>query len=152
LEAWAGFFELYAVCVRQIEKSLAGTSPLSLDEYDVLLALKRAPEQRLRLSELADKTVYTRSGITRIVTRFEKESYLVREVCPGDRRGAFARLTQRSDDALRRVWSEYRSAVLNVFGTEMRAEDAIALKRIFNRMLQRLSPPDVVRISRAPAP
>lgn len=61
-----------------------------MDWYDVLLTLKGAPDHCLRLSELAEKALLSRSNLTHLVGRLEKARLLYRERCPNDRRGTYA--------------------------------------------------------------
>jgi DNA-binding MarR family transcriptional regulator len=118
-------------------------SLLSLEHYDVLLCLKRAPggETRLRLSELAKAVTLSRSGLTRLVDRLEKAGLLRREACPSDRRGAFAVLTPKGSDALRRTWPAYARAIQEHFARHLSDEEAAVLARAFGRILRALATP-----------
>jgi len=68
---------------------------LSLAWWDVMQQLADGPKQGLRMSELADSVLLTRSGITRLVDRMIEAGLIVREPCPGDRRGYYAVITQK---------------------------------------------------------
>jgi DNA-binding MarR family transcriptional regulator len=116
-----------------VELAAAGVIPSDL--YDVLLALDRAPDRRLRLSDLADHVVLSRSGLTRLVDRLEKQGLLRRERCPEDRRGAFAVLTEAGLDALRKAWPVYRDAIERHFVSHLQGEEAITLRRALARVL-----------------
>jgi len=85
-ETWAG---LQATVMPTITE--AG---LSLTDFDVLLRLARSPDRRLRMTDLATQTALSTSGVTRVVDRMEHRGLIRREVCPSDRRGAFAVLTE----------------------------------------------------------
>ena len=65
---------------------------------DVMQQLADGPKQGLRMSELADLVLLTRSGITRLVDRMIEAGLIVREPCPGDRRGYYAVITQKGLD------------------------------------------------------
>ncbi len=62
-------------------------------EFEVLLRLVRSPGRRLRMSDLADQTALSTSGITRVVDRLERDGLVCRETCVTDRRGFWAALT-----------------------------------------------------------
>src|ERR671921_132950 len=93
--AWSALLLTQARLMREMERELAASGVILPELYDVLLALDRAPDHRLRLSELADHIVLSRSGLTRLVDRLEKHGLLRREQCPEDRRGAYAVLTEQ---------------------------------------------------------
>jgi DNA-binding MarR family transcriptional regulator len=76
-----------------LERRLESNAGLSNQSFDVLIRLARTPGNRLRMSELAAQTTLTPSGLTRSVDRLEDAGLVVREICPEDRRGAFAALT-----------------------------------------------------------
>jgi DNA-binding MarR family transcriptional regulator len=93
LAAWRAFLMAHATVVDRLDRELQDEQGLALTWYEVLLHLNRAPDHRLRLSELADRLVLSRSGLTRLVDRMVGAGLIGREACPTDRRGAFAVLT-----------------------------------------------------------
>src|SRR5437879_4315524 len=93
LAAWRALLNAHAAVIDLIEHELAAEKQLSLSAYDVLLTLQMAPEHRLRMHEIADALVLSRSGLTRRIDGLESEGYLVRERSTSDRRGAYAVLT-----------------------------------------------------------
>ena len=146
LGAWAEFFVSHALAVRAIEAQMETQSPLSMDGYDVLLAISRAPGQRLRFSDLADTTVYTRSGITRIMKRYEEKGYISREECPEDKRGSFAVLTDKGKKVLREAWRWYSKGILEVFGNCFKEKEAQTLRSLMQKLANSLSPPKLVQL------
>jgi DNA-binding MarR family transcriptional regulator len=78
----------------------AGYPGLSLAEYEILVRLSEADGHRLRMSELAQQVVHTRSRLTHTISRMEKRGLVVRESCPEDGRGVFARMTDSGYDLL----------------------------------------------------
>lgn len=77
----------------RLDQELKAAHGLSLGDYAVLVHLSEAPEQALRMSELADELVLSRSGLTRRVDGLVREGLVVRRACPVDGRGSFAQLT-----------------------------------------------------------
>ncbi len=93
LAAWVGFLRAQRHVLEQLEAELRAEHDLSLSEYEVLLHLSRAPNQRLRMGELAANVLLTPSGLTRLADRMVKDGLIARESCPSDRRGSFLVLT-----------------------------------------------------------
>jgi DNA-binding MarR family transcriptional regulator len=85
--------------VPALDKSLRAHSGLPLAWYDVLLELAAAPEGRLRMSELAERAVLSRTRISRIVDELVTAGLVAREPNPDDARSAFATITR---DGVRR--------------------------------------------------
>lgn len=98
---WRSFLRAHAFVMRRLEIELqqAGQPPLAM--YDVLVQLVEAPGRRLRMTELADAVLLSRSGLTRLVDRMSAEGYVDREPAPGDARGVYAVLTDAGLAALR---------------------------------------------------
>ncbi len=103
LTAWATFLRAHARVTRALERELHDEQQLALADYDVLLQLARADERRLRMGELADRLLLSRSGITRLVDRLERAGFVERASCESDRRGSWALLTDAGYDRLRRA-------------------------------------------------
>src|SRR5437899_171102 len=93
LAVWRSFLTAHAVVIRRIEHELAATGTIPLTWYDVLIELYEAPDNRMRLHELADAVVLSRSGLTRLLDRLERAGLIEREIAEADRRGAYAVLT-----------------------------------------------------------
>jgi DNA-binding MarR family transcriptional regulator len=92
---WRRFVETHAAIVRRLDEDLRSQSGLTLSSYEVMLELVRAPGNRLRMAELAERLLFTRSGITRLVDRLERDGFVERNECPHDGRGVYAILTQK---------------------------------------------------------
>jgi DNA-binding MarR family transcriptional regulator len=134
--AWSLLLLTQARLIRATDEELAAAGVVPSDLYDVLLALDRAPDRRLRLSDLADHVVLSRSGLTRLVDRLEQQGLLRRERCPEDRRGAFAVLTEAGLAALRKAWPVYRDAIERHFVSHLTGEEAATLRRVLARVLE----------------
>ena len=93
LTAWRLFLRSHALVLRRLETDLMHEHQLPLASYDVLVQLVEAPEHRLRMTELADAVLLSRSGLTRLVDRLEREGLVERQACVEDARGLFAVLT-----------------------------------------------------------
>jgi DNA-binding MarR family transcriptional regulator len=123
LRGWRSFLRSHAVITRQLDADLIAAHGLSLSEYEVLLHLAQAPDRQLRLVRLSEQVVLTRSGITRLVTRLEKQQLVERVCCPADRRGYNARLTDTGYQRLREASPTHLDGIRRLFveplGTEL---------------------------------
>jgi DNA-binding MarR family transcriptional regulator len=103
LTAWRLFLRSHAIVLRRLETDLMHEHQLPLASYDVLVQLVEAPEHRLRMTELADAVLLSRSGLTRLVDRLEREGLVERQACVEDARGLFAVLTDSGLNRLRQA-------------------------------------------------
>jgi len=104
LAAWRGMLRVHAALTRALDAELAERHGLPLNSYEVLLFLADSPGGRMRMSELADSVLLSRSGLTRLVDRLERDGLLEREQCEDDARGYFAAITDQG----RAVFDEAR--------------------------------------------
>jgi DNA-binding MarR family transcriptional regulator len=132
--AWPAFVSACAFLITRIEERLRVAELLELAWYDVLWALERAPRGRLRMHELAAKTVITRSNLTRLVDRLEAASLVARDRNCTDRRGAFAVLTMSGRAMRRRMWTVYGPAIRELFDCHLNAVEALQMRGIFARL------------------
>lgn len=146
-EAWGAFFVTHALAVRRIEERLSGHVPLSLDEYDVLLAIDRSIIGKVRFADLADRVVCTRSGITRMIRRLEERGFIGRVSCEQDRRGVFAVLTDLGKQAMKDTWRHYSRAIGELFGSAFTATEARELKVLMEKVLRTIQGPGLVKIA-----
>jgi len=84
---WRDFLDVVRVLMERLNRQMVEESGLTLAEYEVLVRLSEVQERRLRMSELADLVVNSRSRLTHTVHRLEERGWVVREDCPNDRRG-----------------------------------------------------------------
>lgn len=146
--AWSALIEAHALATRHIARAIGGLAPLTLDEYDILLVVDRAPESKLRYAALAEAALYTKSGITRVAQRLEARGFLMKEQCPEDRRGAYAVLTERGAKALKDTWEVYGSAVAQLLGSLYSGAEARTLHDLLARIIEGERGASLVDISR----
>ena len=103
LGAWRGLLRVHTALVRELDAELDAVHGLPLTSYDVLIYLQSAPGKRLRMAELADSVLLSRSGVTRLVDRLERDGLIVRDTCTSDGRGCFAVLTDAGEEVLARA-------------------------------------------------
>jgi len=130
LTAWRAFLLAHARVVRALERELQCEEQLALTDYDVLVQLATAGEQRLRMSELADRLLLSRSGATRLIDRLVTDGLVERASCESDRRGQWAALTPAGYDRLRRAAPTHLRGVAEHFLDRLSADDLAALERM----------------------
>jgi DNA-binding MarR family transcriptional regulator len=134
--AWGALLRSHAHWTARIERRLEETGVLSLEAYDVLLVLSYAPGGRLRMGELFDVVTLSRSGLTRLVDRLERDGLVRREVCPNDRRSFEAILTDEGEAARAKSWPIYAEIVAGEFARFFPDADATKLAELLERPLQ----------------
>ena len=93
LAGWRGMLRVHAALMKELDTDLAAGHGLSLSTYEVLLFLADAPDGKMRMAQLADSVLLSRSGLTRLVDRLERAGLVEREPCPSDQRGFNALIT-----------------------------------------------------------
>jgi DNA-binding MarR family transcriptional regulator len=136
LAAWRAFLEAYAVTLDVLEHELKAGENLPLTWYDVLVQLAEAPEDRLRMQELADAVLLSKSGVTRLVDRMERAGLVERTRCADDRRGTFATLTGAGRSRLRAAAPTHLAGVHAHFATHLDDEEAATLARLLGRVAE----------------
>ncbi len=144
VEAWELTLRTVAGLVRTFEEDMKAED-FALPQYDVLVQLVLAPERRLRMQELAEGVILSRSGLTRLIDRMEKAGLVRREPVPGDRRGAYTVLTERGASVHARLMLEHHSKIAERFSRHLTDDDLEALQRVMRKL-------DVVGNSRGAAP
>jgi len=139
LAAWRTFLKAHASIIDLIERDLVAAKRPPLSTYDVLIELYEAPEHRLRMHELAERVVLSRSGLTRLVDRLETEGLLTRDRCGTDRRGAYAVITRQGIEALQQTWPIYAKGIYEYFAQWLTLDEAQILESAFERILQATS-------------
>jgi DNA-binding MarR family transcriptional regulator len=115
LATWRAFLNAHAVLIQKIEQDLKAHGLPPLTWYDVLWPLQRAEGRRLRMNELAQEVVLSRTGLVRLVDRIEAAGLLSREPVPEDGRGSYAVITKEGAATLRRMWPIYRRHIQQDF-------------------------------------
>ncbi|MEA2403551.1 MAG: hypothetical protein QOE08_198 [Thermoleophilaceae bacterium] len=133
--AWAGFLRAHARLVRELDAELTARHGLALTSYDVLIHLDRAPENRLRMSELADAVLLSRSGLTRLVARLVNAGMVERVGCEDDQRGAWAVLTEEGGRRLREARVTHRRGVRERFLDRFSEAEQRRLGTMWERLL-----------------
>jgi DNA-binding MarR family transcriptional regulator len=132
---WRRFVETHAAIVRRLDDDLRAQSGLTLSSFEVLYELVRSPGNRLRMAELADRLLFTRSGVTRLVDRLERDGLVERNDCAHDGRGVYAILTERGFEMFEAAAAPHVDGVRRLFFDRLDGSDDV-----LHRLLLQLSP------------
>jgi DNA-binding MarR family transcriptional regulator len=135
LTAWRTFLRAHAQVTRKLEAELVAEHGLPLPSYDVLLQLAEAPDRALRMTELADRVLLSRSGLTRLVDRLEREGLVRRQGCPTDARGTLAVLTSTGLDRLREAAPTHLRGIGEHVTSRLSTDEVATLTALLGRLL-----------------
>ncbi len=134
LAAWRSFLRAHATVTRRLEAELVAEHELPLASYDVLVQLSEAPERALRMTELAERVLLSRSGLTRLVDRLERDGLVARQAGPDDARGTLAVLTDAGLDRLRKAWPTHLRGVSEHVTGKLSRDELVLLEDLLGRL------------------
>ena len=136
-EAWGGFLGTYACINRLIEADLQEHSRITHVEFEVLLRLSWEDGHRLRIQDLAARSILTQSGVSRMVERLEKAGLVRREEASEDRRGAYAVLTEAGEERFRTASRAHIAFVRRTFLSLFNDEELKQMSAFWRRVEER---------------
>jgi DNA-binding MarR family transcriptional regulator len=134
LAAWRGLLRVHAGLIKQLDAELEDAHGMPLSSYEVLLHLSGAPEHRLRMRDVADLVLLSRSGLTRLVDRLVRDGLVERQSCGSDGRGAFAVLTPRGLRRLEQAHDTHLTGVRRRFLEHFEDDELDALAGFWDRV------------------
>jgi DNA-binding MarR family transcriptional regulator len=134
LGAWRGLLRVHSALVKALDAELLAGHDLPLTSYEVLINLQAAPDRRRRMAELAEGVLLSRSGMTRLVDRLEREGLLERDACVSDGRGTFAVLTDKGEALLAQARRTHLDGVRARFLRHFTEQELEALGELWNRV------------------
>jgi DNA-binding MarR family transcriptional regulator len=135
LAAWRGLVRVHATLVKQLDAELDARHGLPLTSYEVLRSLRRTPDGKLRMAELAEHALLSRSGMTRLIDRLEREGMVGRTSCDKDGRGCYAVLTDQGRAAIDHARATYISVVRTGFLGHFSVDEMRELAGLLQRPL-----------------
>jgi DNA-binding MarR family transcriptional regulator len=134
LEAWRSYLQSHASIVRALDAELDAEHGMTTRDYEVLLYLAQASDRRLPMSALAESTMLTRSGITRLVDGLVAEGLIERVACPQDARISYAQLTECGYRKLRQAGASHIASIHRLFLEHFSAEEIDQLASLLSRL------------------
>lgn len=126
-DAWRGVIFTHARVFSVVEAPLRERTGLSLVYLDVLGRLYDAPERRLRIQELQERSLFTKSGMTRLVDRMSEAGLVRREPVPGDRRGVYVVITDEGAELYARGMEGHQQDIEREFASKLTPEQQRAV-------------------------
>jgi DNA-binding MarR family transcriptional regulator len=133
LAAWRGMLQVHARVTQQLDAQMHAEHGLSVSAYEVLMFLADAPRHRLRMSDIAERVLLSRSGCTRLVDRLVELGYVTRCAASTDGRGLYAELTDAGLEKVTAARATHHEGVRRFFLSHLTATDQIALGDVWTR-------------------
>jgi DNA-binding MarR family transcriptional regulator len=133
MKAWRKYIVSSRRLLEALDADLAGHD-LSMADYEILAQLSDAPDRRMRMSELANVAMLSRSRLSHRMKVMEKAGWIRRESCPSDKRGSFAVMTTKGWKAIVIAAPDHLESVRNRFIDHLSKADQVALAAIFEKV------------------
>jgi DNA-binding MarR family transcriptional regulator len=137
MKAWRSYIIASRRLLEALESDLDGHD-LSMPDYEVLAQLSDAPDRRMRMSELAEIAMLSKSRLSHRMKVMETAGWVRREVCPEDKRGSFAVMTEKGWRAIVKAAPDHVASVRNRFVDNLTLKEQEELAKIFDRVTTKL--------------
>ena len=134
LDAWVRFLRAHAAVTRELSAELVRTHDLTINDYEVLLHLSRAPERMMRRVDLAESVLLTASGITRLLDGLERAGYVCKVRCESDARVSYACLTGAGVEQLARARRTHLAGVRRLYLDRFGEDERRLLAELLGRL------------------
>jgi DNA-binding MarR family transcriptional regulator len=134
IDAWVNLLRAHAVTTRQFNAELLAAHGLTINDFDVLAQLARAPEQALKRVELSERVLLTPSGITRLLKGLEEEGYVSNRPCAEDARVTYAVLTPEGEKKLAEARKTHIESVRALFSERFGVDELATLAELLERL------------------
>ncbi|MDA0169626.1 MarR family transcriptional regulator [Solirubrobacter taibaiensis] len=133
LAAWRGMLQVHSELTQVLDAQMRAEHGMPVSMYEVLMFLGDAPDRRLRMAEIAERVLLSRSGLTRLVDRLEALGYVTRCASEDDGRGLYAKLTDAGVTKLEEARRTHLEGVREIFLQRLSDADQRALADIWSR-------------------
>jgi DNA-binding MarR family transcriptional regulator len=147
--AFVALLRSYGRLTRELNAGLITAHGLTINDYEVLLHLARAPDRRLRRVDLSARVVLTASGITRLLDGLEEAGLVERATCATDRRVVYAVLTERGLARLREASGSHLAQIDALFAEALDDEEQATLAGLLEQLCAGGEPADCAPPGRA---
>jgi DNA-binding MarR family transcriptional regulator len=134
--AWLRLLRAHATLTRRMDANLQADHDLTINDYEVLLALARAPDRRMRRVDLAGHVLLTQSGITRLLQGLERAGLVQRADCPTDGRVVYAQITDAGYERLREASRTHLDDIRSLFAARFTGAELDSLDELLGRVLE----------------
>jgi DNA-binding MarR family transcriptional regulator len=134
LDAWRGYLQSHASILRALDAELVAEHGMTTRDYEVLLYLAQAEDRKLPMSALAESTMLTRSGITRLIDGLVEAGLIERVSCNKDARVSYAQLTEVGYEKLREAGCTHIASIRRLFLEHFTPEETAQLAELLGRL------------------
>jgi DNA-binding MarR family transcriptional regulator len=134
LDAWRSYLQSHASILRALNAELVAAQGITTRDYEVLLYLAQSPDRKLPMSALAERTMLTRSGITRLVDGLVESGLIERVSCESDARVSYALLTDTGYEKLREAGCVHIASIRRLFFEHFTVEETELLATLLSRL------------------
>jgi DNA-binding MarR family transcriptional regulator len=139
-KAWRAWLYSAQLLMDRLDRELTHETGISHAYYEILVALSETPGRKLRMSELADRCLSSRSRLSHAVSRLEERGWVGRELCPDDGRGQLAVLTDNCFAALEAAAPIHVASVRTHLFDQLSPEQVAAMRDLGETLLRHLGP------------
>ena len=137
-ESWRAWLDMTRLLPDRLSRELSAKHGLSGADYEILVQLSENPDRRIRMSDLADRTLSSRSRLTHQFDRLVKQGFVTREPCTDDGRGSWAVLTQEGWDTIEGAAPDHVASVRKNFVDVLTPSEFEELGRISRKITEHL--------------
>ena len=135
---WRAYLSMSTMLDEQLSRELQVRFDLTITDYEILVRLSESPSRNIRMSELADQVMLSRSRLSHQIDRMEKAGFVTRQACPDDRRGQLAVLTDKGFKTLEEAAPSHVQGVREHLVDLLSAEEYAALGRAAEKVVAHL--------------
>ena len=134
IDAFVRLVRAHAAVTGRLSAQLSADHGLSINAYEALLLLARAPDSRMRRVDLAGQLLLTAGGVTRLLDGLERDGFVAREECSSDRRVSYAVLTEAGRDKLREASKSHTKQIRELLGGSYDEDELAHLVALLDRL------------------
>jgi DNA-binding MarR family transcriptional regulator len=134
VQAFVSFLRAHASVVRGLDRELVADHGLTINDYEVLLRLARAPDRMMRRVDLAQQVLLTPSGITRLLDGLQRCGFVEKAACDTDARVVYAKLTDAGREKLRSATQDHVASIRALFGERFSEKELGTLCDFLDRL------------------
>jgi DNA-binding MarR family transcriptional regulator len=134
VQAFIHFVRAHAAVVRGLDRELVNDHGLTINDYEVLIRLSRAPDRMMRRVDLAQQVLLTPSGMTRLLDGLERCGLVEKAACASDARVVYAKLTDDGLAKLRAATEDHTAAIRELFGARFNESELATLCNFLERL------------------
>ena len=134
VQVFVSLIRAHASVVRGLDRELVAEHGLTINDYEVLLRLARAPDRMMRRVDLAQQVLLTPSGITRLLDGLQRHGYVEKAACDTDARVVYAKLTDAGRKKLKSATDDHVASICALFGERFNEDELASLCDFLERL------------------